>query len=71
MMKKHFNEREFSLTRPAYAIQVSPVYLRGIMKQGLGITFVQLSTEMRLDKGVHLIETTPLSILDVAEHTGY
>ncbi|MEC1347753.1 response regulator [Bacillus haynesii] len=70
-MQKHFAEREFSLKQTADALQVSSVYLSRMMKKELGMTFVQLLTEMRIDQAVHLLETTPLSIHDIAEQTGY
>lgn len=70
-MQKHFAERDFSLMQTADALQVSAVYLSRMMKRELGMTFVQLLTEMRMQKAVHLLKTTSLPIHDIAEQTGY
>ncbi|MDI3410153.1 AraC family transcriptional regulator [Bacillus sonorensis] len=70
-MQKHFAERSFSLKQTADALQVSPVYLSRMMKRELGVTFIQLLTEMRMQKAVHLLKTTALPIHDIAEQTGY
>lgn len=70
-MQEHFAERDFSLMQTADALQVSSVYLSRMMKRELGMTFVQLLTEMRMQKAVHLLKTTSLPIHDIAEQTGY
>ncbi|WFA05741.1 response regulator [Bacillus sp. HSf4] len=70
-MQKHFAEREFSLMETAKALQVSSVYLSRTMKRELGMTFVQLLTEMRMQKAAYLLRTTSLAIHDIAEQTGY
>ncbi|MFT0802634.1 response regulator [Bacillus swezeyi] len=70
-MQQHFDEREISLKQTADALHVSSVYLSRMMKRELGMTFVQLLTEMRMQKAVHLLQTTSLPIHDIAEQTGY
>ncbi|NPC91504.1 response regulator [Bacillus sp. WMMC1349] len=70
-MHKHFDSREISLKQVADTLQVSSVYLSRMMKQELGMTFVQLLTEMRMQKAVYLLKTTTLPIHVIAEQTGY
>ncbi|MDA7026460.1 response regulator [Bacillus sp. CLL-7-23] len=70
-MHKHFDSREISLKQVADTLQVSSVYLSRMMKHELGMTFVQLLTEMRMQKAVHLLKTTTLPIHVIAEQTGY
>ncbi|WP_309090604.1 response regulator [Domibacillus sp.] len=68
---EHFENPELSLESTAEALQVSPVYLSRITKQELGISFVQLVTGKRMNKAVHLLQTTDLPILHIAEAVGY
>lgn len=60
-----------SLEATADALQVSPVYLSRIIKQELGVSFVQLVTGKRMDKAIYLLETTDLTILSIAEAVGF
>ena len=55
----------------AESLQVSPVYLSRIIKQELGVSFVQLVTGKRMKKAVHLLQTTDQTILSIAEAAGY
>ncbi|MCP3763487.1 response regulator [Domibacillus sp. A3M-37] len=70
-INQHFENPGLSLESTAEALQVSPVYLSRIIKQELGISFVQLVTGKRMNKAVHLLETTDLTILNIAEAVGF
>ncbi|WP_046176119.1 response regulator transcription factor [Domibacillus indicus] len=70
-INQHFEDASLSLESTAESLQVSPVYLSRIIKQELGVSFVQLVTGKRMNKAVHLLETTDLTILSIAEAVGY
>lgn len=70
-INQHFEDPSLSLELTAESLQVSPVYLSRIIKQELGISFVQLVTGKRMNKAVHLLETNDLTILTIAEAVGY
>lgn len=52
-------------------MQVSPVYLSRTLKKELGTSFITLMTQTRIQKAIHLLNSTDLSILDIAERVGY
>ena len=55
----------------AQALQVSPVYLSRTLKKELGTSFITLMTQTRIQKAIQLLNSTELSILDIAERVGY
>ena len=70
-INQHFENSALSLESTAESLQVSPVYLSRIIKQELGVSFVQLVTGKRMKKAVHLLQTTDQTILSIAEAVGY
>lgn len=67
----HYTERTITLDFVANTLQVSPVYLSRTIKQELGISFVSLVTNMRIKKAIHLLNSTNLPIVEIAEEVGY
>ncbi len=70
-IEEHFSERSINLDFVANTLQVSPVYLSRTIKQELGISFVNLVTNMRIKRAIHLLNTTNLPIVEIAEQVGY
>lgn len=70
-IQNHFSNQELTLESIAEYLQVSPVYLSRIIKQDLGTSFVSILTEMRIKKAIHLLNSTDLSIYEIAELVGY
>jgi len=70
-IEEHFTERTITLDMVANTLQVSSVYLSRTIKQELGISFVSLVTNMRIKKAIHLLNTTHLPIVEIAEEVGY
>lgn len=70
-IRDHFTSREITLESLAQALQVSPVYLGRIIKQELGMSFVNIITQMRVKKAVQLLNSTELSIHEISEIVGY
>jgi two-component system response regulator YesN len=68
---EHFSESDLTLEKAAESLQVSSVYLSRIFKQELGISFVSFITILRIKKASSLLNSTELSILEIAEEVGY
>lgn len=68
---EHFSEPDTALEKAAESLQVSSVYLSRIFKQELGISYVSFITKLRIKKASLLLNTTDLSILEIAEKVGY
>lgn len=70
-IEKHYAEPTITLDLVANTLQVSSVYLSRTIKRELGISFVSLVTNMRIKKAIHLLNTTNLPIVEIAEEVGY
>lgn len=66
-----YTERGLTLEQIAEELNVNPVYLSRMLKQELGVTFSQLVTELRMKRAVELLNTTDLTIMEIAEQLGY
>lgn len=70
-IESHFTESSIALEVVAQNLHVSPVYLSRMIKQELGMSFVSLVTNMRIKKAIHLLNSTDLPIVEIAELVGY
>ncbi|MEC1520575.1 response regulator [Neobacillus niacini] len=70
-IKQHYQDSSLTLERVAEELHITTVYLSRMMKHELGISYVGLLTQMRINKAVDLLKTSELSIRDIAEAVGY
>ncbi|WP_068498481.1 response regulator [Paenibacillus kribbensis] len=71
LIQEGYADRELTLETLASRLQVSAVYLSRVLKKELNDSFVTLVTRARIRKAVQLLDSTTLSIYDIAERTGY
>ncbi|KKI94031.1 AraC family transcriptional regulator [Bacillus sp. SA1-12] len=67
----HYTEPSITLEAVAQTLQVSPVYLSRVIKQELGMSFVNLVTNLRIKKAIQLLNSTDLPIVEISEQVGY
>ncbi|WP_026287276.1 response regulator [Gracilibacillus lacisalsi] len=70
-IRKHYRDSHLTLESIAESLHVSTVYLSKMIKQDLGVSYVKLVTQMRLQAAKDLLKTTDLSIREIAERVGY
>lgn len=70
-IQEHFSDPKLTLESVAQSLNVSPVYLSRIIKQELGVSFVNLLTEIRIKKAIQLLTSTDLTINEISERIGY
>jgi two-component system, response regulator YesN len=70
-IQEHFSNPKLTLESVAQFLNVSPVYLSRMMKQELGVSFVNLVTEARIKKAIQLLTSTELPIYEISEQVGY
>ena len=66
----HFSE-DIYLDKISELLGVSPKYLSRIVKEQIGINFVQYVTRVRISKATQLLKETTLSINEIMEKTGF
>lgn len=71
LIQEQYAVRELTLESFAHTLQVSPVYLSRTLKKELGTSFVAFITQTRIRKAIQLLNSTDLSIHDIAEQVGY
>lgn len=60
-----------SLADAANACSYSPQYFSKMFSQSLGMSFIKYVTKLRINQSKRLLETTNLTILDIATRCGY
>ena len=69
-LENHFKE-EITLEQLAQAQFVSPTYLSRLFKEIVGESPINYLIKLRLKEAKHLLKTTPLTIKQIAQATGY
>jgi two-component system, response regulator YesN len=70
-IQEHFSNPNLTLEYVAQSLNVSPVYLSRTIKKELGISFVNLLTDIRIKKAIQLLISTNLTINEISEQVGY
>ncbi|SLK37721.1 LuxR family two component transcriptional regulator [Mycobacteroides abscessus subsp. abscessus] len=71
IIEHQYADSTLSLEKVALTLQVSPVYLSRLIKQELGLSFVQLLTNKRMKKAIYLLQSTDYPIISISELVGY
>ncbi len=71
LIRQNYESRNLSLDWVAQKLQVSPGYLSRVMKQELGVSFITLVTQFRINRAIQLLNSTESTVLEIAEHVGY
>jgi len=66
----YYNE-SLSLRDVAEYVGISPTYLSRLLKQEVGISFIDFLTNVRIKKALQLMEDQNLKIYEIAEKVGY
>lgn len=70
-MKKHYREREFSLSLMADELRVSPEHLSRVIKSVTGTNYVETLNQMRLEQAKIYLKTTDMKLEEIAERAGW
>ena len=69
-IRTHIHE-DLSIETVARVLHTSPTTLKRCYRQAFGVSFHQAVTRYRMDRAVHLLRTTALTVRDVAAEVGY
>ncbi|MNH81126.1 putative response regulatory protein [compost metagenome] len=67
----YYHDPNLTLEAFARTLQVSPVYLSRMLKKELGTSFVGFIMHLRIRRAIQLLNSTELTILEIAEQVGY
>jgi AraC-like DNA-binding protein len=68
---QHFSDPAIRLPSVARHAGLSPTHLARLLKASTGLTFLQQLRRLRVDHAEHLLQTTMLSIKEIAGRCGY
>ena len=69
-LQEHLAE-EVSLSILAEQFQLNPQYISQLFKNEIGVGFLTYLTSIRMEKAKKLLISTPLSVAEIAEQSGY
>ena len=67
----HYNKGDISLEKVAEGIPISPTYLSRLLKQEIGVSFIEYLTQVRIRKAIQLMNDPAMKIYEIAECVGY
>lgn len=70
-IKENAYDKNISLTLVADEIGISPFYLSRLVKSTLGITFINMLTNIRMAKAIDLVSNTRLQVQEISSKIGY
>jgi len=70
-MQSNYCDNNFSLETAAEKFKITPPYLSKLLKAETGTSFVDVLTNMRIQKAITMMNTSSLKIYEIAELTGY
>lgn len=70
-IETYFYKEELSLQELADTIQISPTYLSRLLKNEIGVSFVEYLTHVRVQKAIQFMNDPSVKLYEVAEKVGY
>lgn len=70
-IEENYNKEDLSLQNLAEEAQISPNYLSRLLKQEIGVSFIDYLTRIRVQKAIQLMNNPKLKIYEVSEMVGY
>ena len=69
-LQEHLSQ-EVSLSVLAERFHLNPQYISQLFKNEIGVGFLAYLTNIRMERAMHLLLSTSLSVAEVAEQSGY
>lgn len=70
-INENYQKNSLNLTEVADSLGVNPTYLSRLMKQELGITFIEYLTDIRIKQAIKFMYDSSTNIVDIASNVGY
>lgn len=70
-IETYYYKEGLSLQDLAETIQISPTYLSRLLKNEIGVSFIEYLTHVRVQKAIHLMSDPTIKLYEIAEQVGY
>jgi two-component system response regulator YesN len=70
-IREHFEQENLTLQAAADAIKISPDYLSRLLRQEIGLSFIDYLTQIRIQQAVRMLHDPTKKIYEIAGEVGY
>jgi len=70
-IETYYYKEDFSLQELAEIIKISPTYLSRLLKNEIGVSFIEYLTQVRVEKAIQMMSDPTIKLYEVAEKVGY
>ena len=70
-IQSNYYDNNFSLEKTSEKFKITPPYLSKLLKSETGTSFVDVLTNIRIQKAITMMDTSSLKIYEIAELVGY
>ncbi|MDF2633675.1 MAG: two component transcriptional regulator, AraC family [Pelosinus sp.] len=70
-IETYYYKEDFSLQDLAEIIKISPTYLSRLLKNEIGVSFIEYLTQVRVEKAIQIMSDPTIKLYEVAERVGY
>jgi two-component system response regulator YesN len=70
-IREHFELESLTLQAAADAIKISPDYLSRLLRQEIGLSFIDYLTQIRIQQAVRMLHDPTKKIYEIADEVGY
>jgi two-component system response regulator YesN len=70
-IETYYYKEDFSLQDLAEIIKISPTYLSRLLKNEIGVSFIEYLTQVRIEKAIQMMSDPTMKLYEVAEKVGY
>ncbi|KRE46360.1 response regulator [Paenibacillus sp. Soil724D2] len=70
-IRDHYDKEDLTLQEAADAIKISAAYLSRLLRQEIGVSFIDFLTQIRIKQAIRMLHDPTLKIYEIAEQVGY
>lgn len=70
-IETYYYKEDLSLQELADTIQISPTYLSRLLKNEIGVSFIEYLIQVRVEKAIQIMSDPTVKLYEVAQRVGY
>jgi len=70
-IETYYYQEDLSLQNLAQTIQISPTYLSRLLKNEIGVSFIEYLIQVRVEKAIQIMSDPTVKLYEVAQRVGY
>jgi two-component system response regulator YesN len=70
-IRDHYDKEDLALQEVADAIKISSAYLSRLLRQEIGLSFIDFLTQIRIKQAIRMLHDPTMKIYEIADQVGY